>query len=251
MASTSEVEHVAIVLLAAGSSQRMGGPDKLTADLDGEPLGALAARVLARMRGVRTVVIVAPPARGRELARALAAPSADHTGRPVDVRCVDGGARRQDSVAAGIAAAPDADWYLVHDAARPLVTQALAEAVLAGARASGAGAVPALPVSDTIKRVDEAERVLETLERGRLRAVQTPQAFAGAVLRRAHREIHDDVTDDASMVERLGLPVVVVAGDPANLKVTTPGDLELVRALLRERAAAAAGETTAPRTGSR
>ncbi|MDA0364658.1 MAG: 2-C-methyl-D-erythritol 4-phosphate cytidylyltransferase, partial [Chloroflexi bacterium] len=86
-------------------------------------------------------------------------------------------------------------------------------------------------------------------DRAPLRAVQTPQAFAGDVLRRGHREIHDDVTDDAGMVERLGLPVFVVAGDPTNIKVTTPADLELARALMRVRIDAGAADAT-PASGA-
>lgn len=238
-------DHVAIILLAAGSSRRMRGADKLAAELAGEPLAVHALRTLAAVIGVRTVIIVAPAARGRALVAAAGAEFGDRAEHPIAVRRVEGGARRQDSVAAGIAAAPDADWYLVHDAARPLVTVTLAEAVLAGARASGVGAVPAVAVSDTIKRVDGEGRVLETLDRAPLRAVQTPQAFAGDVLRRAHRAIHDDVTDDAGMVERLGLPVIVVAGDPTNIKVTTPADLELARALIRVRIDAGAANATA------
>jgi 2-C-methyl-D-erythritol 4-phosphate cytidylyltransferase len=212
----------------------MGGVDKLTAELAGEPLVARPLRTLAALPGVRTLVLVAPAVRHAAL-RALLT-DAGSTG--VTIRCVEGGARRQDSVAAGMAAAADAAWYLVHDAARPLVSAALATAVLDAARASGTAAIPGLPVADTIKRVDADGRVVETLDRTPLRAVQTPQAFAGPVLRRAHREVLDDVTDDAGMVERLGLAVVVVAGEPANLKITTPADLELARAILALRAEA-------------
>jgi len=244
-------DDIAVILLAAGASRRMGGVDKLAADLGGEPLAARSLRALAGLAGVATVVIVAPRARHRALSAVAASAAEDRrdSGHALVVRCVEGGARRQDSVAAGIAAAPDAAWYLVHDAARPLVTRALAAAVLAAARASGGGAVPAVPVTDTIKRVDAGGHVVETLDRAPLRAVQTPQAFAGEVLRRAHRAIRDEVTDDAGMVERLGLPVAVVAGDPANIKVTTPADLALVRALLTAREGTAAPTTPAPTAG--
>ena len=104
-------------------------------------------------------------------------------------------------------------------------------AVLDAARAHGA-AIPVVPVVDTVKRVDALGRVVETLDRGTLRAVQTPQGFAGPLLRRAHAEVRADATDDASMVEALGAPVMTVPGSPANLKVTTPADLVLARALL-------------------
>ncbi len=220
-------DTLAVIVLAAGSSARMGGVDKLWADLGGAPLVARSLRTLAALDAITTLVIVAPAAR-HEALRALIGST------PAEVRCVQGGARRQDSVAAGIATAPDADWYLVHDAARPLVSTALCARLIDAARAGGedGAAIPVLPVADTVKRVDAAGRVLETLDRAALRAVQTPQAFAGPMLRHAHAEIHDDVTDDASMVEELGGPIATVPGEPANLKVTTASDLVIVRALL-------------------
>ncbi len=223
-AATIEGEVVAI-LLAAGSSERMGELDKLWADLGGRPVIARSMEPLASA-GIDHLVIVAPAARHADLA--ALAPSG------LDVTCVEGGARRQDSVAAGIAAAPEATWYLVHDGARPLASAALAERVLAGAREAGA-AVPGVAVADTVKRVDGADRVETTLDRTSLRAIQTPQAFEGAVLRRAHATIVEDVTDDAAMVEALGGPIAVVDGERANLKLTTPDDLAVARALLAQR----------------
>jgi 2-C-methyl-D-erythritol 4-phosphate cytidylyltransferase len=217
-------EVVAAILLAAGSSTRMAGVDKLWSDLEGRPLVARSLHTLARLDAVSVIVAVAPAARHDAL-RALTA------GLEVDLRCVEGGARRQDSVAAGLAAAPEADWVLVHDAARPLVTIEVCERALAGARQHGA-AVPAVAFADTIKRATEDGRVIETLDRATLRAVQTPQAFAAPLLRRAHLEVTGDVTDDAAQVEALGASVYLVAGDPQNFKVTTPADLELARALL-------------------
>lgn len=221
------------ILLAAGSSTRMGSIDKLWVELDGSPLIAHALRTLAALPEVSAVVVVTPTAQHAAL-QALAA------GLPVSVRCVEGGMRRQDSVAAGIAAAPDAEWYLVHDGARPLAGLELCARVLAAARERGA-AIPAIPVADTIKRVDGDGLVAETLDRAPLRAVQTPQAFAGALLRRAHEHAlatGSEGTDDASLVEALGEPVATVPGEAANLKVTTPADLELVRALVAMRARA-------------
>lgn len=217
-------ERIAIILLAAGSSTRMQGVDKVWTDLGGEPLIARSLQAAASVDGVTDVIVVTAAARHDEV-QTLAALLG------CAVRCVEGGARRQDSVAAGIAAAPDADWYLVHDTARPLAGAALFAAVLDAARAHGA-AIPVVPVVDTVKRVDALGRVVETLDRGTLRAVQTPQGFAGPLLRRAHAEVRADATDDASMVEALGAPVMTVPGSPANLKVTTPADLVLARALL-------------------
>jgi 2-C-methyl-D-erythritol 4-phosphate cytidylyltransferase len=119
----------------------------------------------------------------------------------------------------------------VHDGARPLVTARLIEEALAAAQEVGA-AVPAIPVADTIKQTDNRDYVLRTLNRSSLWASQTPQVFRYDLLRRAHQEVSSDVTDDAAMLEALGLPVKVFPGSPLNLKVTTPEDLRLAEALL-------------------
>lgn len=232
MSAPAEGAVVAIVL-AAGSSSRMGGVDKIWVELGGAPLIAHALRTMAETPGVELVVAVAPPERHQAIAGLL-------DGWDVNVRCVSGGARRQDSVAAGIAAAPDAAWYLVHDGARALVTTGIASRVLSAARVHGA-AIPGMPIADTVKRVQpidgarDVEAVRGTVDRGPLRAIQTPQAFRGDLLRRAHAEVTADVTDDAAMIEHLGLPVVVVPGETTNMKVTTPADLAIARVLLAQR----------------
>jgi 2-C-methyl-D-erythritol 4-phosphate cytidylyltransferase len=152
------------------------------------------------------------------------------------VTVVAGGPTRSASVRAGLAAVPaGAAVIVVHDAARPLAEPALFERVIAAVRAGADGAVPGVPVADTIKRVDpSAGVVLETLDRPALRAIQTPQAFTAAALRRAHAG-EADATDDAALVEAAGGRVVVVDGDPANLKVTGPDDLERAESLLTRR----------------
>lgn len=234
---------VAVILLAAGGSSRMGGADKLWVDLGGEPLVARSLRTLGSLPGVAVLAIVAPAVRHDAL-RAITAtlPKASS----LAVRLVEGGARRQDSVAAGLAAVPENAWVLIHDAARPLVSADLAVRVLAAARAGGA-AIPGVPIADTVKRVTGtgeagAERVTATIDRSSLRAAQTPQAFEARLLRRAHAlaasldVVTGGVTDDAALVERLGVPVAVVPGEPQNLKVTTPGDLLVVRALIQSQA---------------
>jgi 2-C-methyl-D-erythritol 4-phosphate cytidylyltransferase len=144
---------------------------------------------------------------------------------------VIGGATRSDSVRAGLAAIPEgAEIVVVHDAARPLADRVLFDAVIAAVRAGADAAVPGIPVADTLKRVDGA-RVVETVARDDLVAVQTPQAFRCAALRAAHRGA-PDATDDAALIEAIGGTVVVVPGDPRNLKVTTPTDLAVAAVLL-------------------
>jgi 2-C-methyl-D-erythritol 4-phosphate cytidylyltransferase len=148
---------------------------------------------------------------------------------------VVGGATRAGSVRRGLAAVPpDAEVIVVHDAARPLASAALFDAVIGVVVDEGAdGGVPGIPVHDTIKTVDEAGRVTSTLDRGTLVTVQTPQAFRAAVLRRAHEQAAGaDATDDAMLVEALGATVRVVPGEGFNLKITAPDDLVAAERLL-------------------
>jgi 2-C-methyl-D-erythritol 4-phosphate cytidylyltransferase len=151
---------------------------------------------------------------------------------------VAGGATRADSVRHGLAAVPDdAEVVVVHDAARPLASPALFAAVIAAVTDAGAdGAVPGVPPSDTIKTVDESGRVTSTLDRAALRAVQTPQAFRASVLRQAHAApLPAAATDDAMLVEAMGGTVLVVPGEPDNVKITDPDDLAAAERLLAER----------------
>jgi 2-C-methyl-D-erythritol 4-phosphate cytidylyltransferase len=154
-------------------------------------------------------------------------------GPPV-AAAVPGGGRRSDSVRIGLDAVDaDAEIVVVHDAARPLASPRLYGAVIAAVRGGAAAAVPAVPVVDTVKRV-EGTRVLETVARDDLVAIQTPQAFRADALRRAHAD-RADATDDAALVEATGGTVVVVPGEATNLKITTPEDLVIAVALLDAR----------------
>ncbi|HLY83788.1 MAG TPA: 2-C-methyl-D-erythritol 4-phosphate cytidylyltransferase [Acidimicrobiales bacterium] len=148
---------------------------------------------------------------------------------------VGGGATRSASVRAGLTVVPaSAEVIVVHDAARPLAGPGLWSAVLSALAAGAEAVVPAVAVSDTIKRVSSDGEVLETLGRSELVAVQTPQGFRADVLRAAHRS-GADASDDAALVEAAGGRVVVVPGDPHNLKITDPADLELAEVLLARR----------------
>ncbi len=173
----------------------------------------------ARDSGVIDDIVVAVPAELVERAQQIV-PAA---------RVVVGGAERSDSVRAALAVT-DADLVLVHDAARPLTPPALFAAVVAALRDGASAVVPGLPVADTLKRVDDTDHVADTVDRSVLRAVQTPQGFAADLLRRAHVGAKD-ATDDAGLVEALGLPVRVISGDAMAFKVTTPFDLKLARLL--------------------
>lgn len=206
----------------------MGGRDKLFAPLGERPLLACTVAAFEAAAGIHRIALVLSEAnleQGRGLVEAEGF-------RKVVAICL-GGARRRDSVRAGLAALGRCDWVAVHDGARPLVTPDLIERGLVAARATGA-AVPVLPLVDTIKEVDENGRVVATVPRQRLRAAQTPQVFRYDLLWQAHTVIDQavDATDDAAMVESLGYTVTVFPGSQRNLKVTTPDDLLLAEALL-------------------
>jgi 2-C-methyl-D-erythritol 4-phosphate cytidylyltransferase len=208
------VPRVWAVIVAAGWGERFGGP-KQFAELGGARLVDHAVDTAADT--CDAVVLVVPDADDWQGAEVTA--------------LVTGGATRAESVRAGLAAVPpSAEVVVVHDAARPLASAALFDAVVAAVREGADGAVPGLAVTDTLKRVDDV-RVTATVDRMGLVAVQTPQAFRAETLRAAHAS-GADATDDAALVEEIGGAVVVVPGDPRNLKVTGPADLMIAAALL-------------------
>jgi 2-C-methyl-D-erythritol 4-phosphate cytidylyltransferase len=200
------------IVVAAGSGTRFGA-DKQFAKLGNETVIERALRVAsAQCDGV---VAVLPAG----------------TAEPGGVACVVGGTTRSASVRAGLACVPaDVEIVVVHDAARPLASHELFKRVIDAVAAGADGAVPAIPVVDTLKRVDD-ERIVATVARDDLVAVQTPQAFRAELLRRAH-ESNSDATDDAALVELTGGTVVVVPGERTNLKLTVAADLDVMRALI-------------------
>jgi 2-C-methyl-D-erythritol 4-phosphate cytidylyltransferase len=216
------------VIAAAGTGDRLGiDRPKAFAALGGRPLLAESIDRLERSELIDAIVVAAPP--GWEepsilLAEELVASKV--------VACVTGGPTRSESVAAALQEVPeDALVVLVHDAARPLLDDAVLERLLGPLGEGFDGAVPVLPVADTLKRVRNGT-IEETVDREGLVAAQTPQAFLAPTLRRAFGAEHADATDCASLVERAGGRVAVVDGDPRLLKVTTPADLALVESWL-------------------
>jgi 2-C-methyl-D-erythritol 4-phosphate cytidylyltransferase len=209
------------VLVAAGRGERLGEDrPKAFVRLGDLPMLAEPLRRLDESEWIDAVVVVAPP-EWEEPAILLA----EEIGASKVSACVTGGATRSESVRAGVAEVPgDAAVILVHDAARPLLPDEVIERVIAALGEGFDGAVPAMPVSDTVKRVD-GELVVETLDRAELVTVQTPQAFAAAVLR-ACVESAESTTDCASLLEAAGARVRIVQGDERLLKVTTRADLE-------------------------
>jgi 2-C-methyl-D-erythritol 4-phosphate cytidylyltransferase len=214
------------VLAAAGSGERLGaGQPKAFVKLGELPMLAESLGRLDASDWIDGIVVAAPP--GWEEPAILVA---EELGASKVMSCVTGGATRAESVRAALADVPDeATVLLVHDAARPLLPEEVIERVVTALNAGWDGAVPAVPVSDTVKRV-RGDQVVETLERDSLVAVQTPQAFLADVLRRAVDG--GEGTDCASLVERAGGRVTWVEGDERLRKVTTQADLELVSSWL-------------------
>jgi 2-C-methyl-D-erythritol 4-phosphate cytidylyltransferase/2-C-methyl-D-erythritol 2,4-cyclodiphosphate synthase len=224
------------IVVAAGSSTRMGGIDKLGAIVAGVPILAHALRAIAAAPEVRRILIVASDERIEAIAEADWLPGKAQA-------LVSGGERRQDSVAIGflqlLANLPSdgrqPEVVLVHDGARPLVPAALVSAVAQAARVHGA-AIPVVPVRDTIKRVGSDGSVAGAGERSTLGAAQTPQGIRTELLRQAYARIPADgpetFTDEAALLQACSIPVHAVDGDPDNIKVTVPADLERVEAAL-------------------
>src|SRR5262245_62089283 len=221
---------VAVLVPAAGLGTRLGsGRPKALRHLAGAPLLVHVVRRLARARSVGYVVIAAPPD-GIDAVRALLV---DERPDRLPIEVVAGGRTRQTSVALALAATPSGyPIVLVHDAARAFAPPDLVERVALAVREGHDAVIPVLPVVDTIKKVDDAGNVVTTMERAELRAVQTPQGFRRTVLEAAHREpVVDGASDDASMVERMGVKVYCVAGSAAAFKITRPVDLLIAEAL--------------------
>lgn len=246
--------NVCVVIPAAGGSTRFG-VDKLGQDLGGRALLLRTVELFTKRDEVKSIVVAAPPDSFDEFRDRHGATLGFH-----GVRIVEGGrVERWETVRNALAAVPlEATHVAIHDAARPSTPPELIDRVFEAARLFDA-VIPGVPIHATVKRVSadgesateadpiadlilgdeakpksQARAVVETVDRRNLVAIQTPQLFGAALIRRAYAQAAlDGATDDAQVVERLGERVMVIDGDPRNIKVTTPADLELVRAILR------------------
>ena len=230
MIRAAQRPRCAALVAAAGSSSRMGGINKLLEPLDGIPVLVRTLTALERAQRVDSIVIAT-----REEDLITVSQLCKTYGITKCKKVIRGGEDREHSVLlAALEAEPDTELLAVQDGARPLVSPALIDRVIEAAQRCGAAA-PAIPVKDTIKTVREDEAVEETLERSRLRAVQTPQVFEASLLKAALQAALEEgavLTDDCSAVERLGKVVYLIEGEETNLKITTPTDLVLAEALL-------------------
>ncbi len=218
----------AAVIVAAGRGTRMGlERNKVLYPLCGEPIIVHTVRAFEALFEGHVVVVT-----GRddvsEMKEMLASAG-------LAAKVVEGGADRQESVLRGLEACDEqAEIIAIHDGARPLVTQKVIERTIESAKRYGTG-VAAVPLKDTVKRVNEAGVVIETPRRDALRAVQTPQTFEASLIRRAHTQGGERATDDAALVERLGVEVRLTEGDVENIKLTTPEDMLLAEQVLLKR----------------
>jgi 2-C-methyl-D-erythritol 4-phosphate cytidylyltransferase len=219
---------VGAIIVAAGESRRMNGVDKIMTLLAGKPVLAWSIEALQQSRNIDRIVLVNSQ-KNLEPVQCLVT---DRKWSKVADVCL-GGQRRQDSVAAGLKRLGDVDWVMIHDGARPLLSQDLIERGLAAARETGA-AIAAVPVTDTIKLAGDDQIVIETPPRSNLWAVQTPQVFRLAVIKEAYQQAQGDVTDDAALVEQTGHKVRLYMGSYENIKITNPRDLTIAELLIKE-----------------
>ena len=223
------LKYCGAVIVAAGTASRMGGIDKVMAELEGEPMILRTVRTFATLDAIKEIVIVTR----EDLVEPIKKLTAEIE---KVVAVVVGGASRQESVSLGLdSLTKKVELAAIQDGARPLITHAVIDRTVRAAHSYGAAA-PAIPVKDTIKVVTGGV-VSSTPDRKTLQAVQTPQVFDVSLIRAALKKAAEDgaeVTDDCSAVERMGMSVKIVEGDERNIKVTTPLDLAIAKLLLEE-----------------
>ena len=228
ISSYSNRASAAAVLVAAGSSSRMNGDDKIFLDLCSRPIIEHSLSVFMNSGLFETTILV--------LSKNSINLAHDKLSDYLDEGLIltTGGTRRQDSVLRGLEKIQKSPVVAIHDGARPCITQSILEQGLQKVGKTGA-AIPVIPVTDTVKRLNDIGRVETTLPRKNYKFSQTPQFFDLALIRKAHRKIIKDVTDDASMIEMIGGEVEVFDGDIENLKITTSNDLVIAQNILEAR----------------
>ncbi len=226
------MQTTAAIIVAAGTSRRMQGHDKLWTPLAGRITLARTIDVFERSPLIQSIILVLNTERIDD-----AATLCEQENWHKIIALVSGGQRRQDSVCAGLDAlatiSPACQWVMIHDGARPLVTLTIIETGLHAAQQYRA-AIAAIPVKDTLKLVQNGT-VTSTIDRSQLWAIQTPQVFSFPLIHQAHHSsaAQHDVTDDAALLEQLGQPVTIFPGSYTNIKITTQEDLLLAEALIQ------------------
>ena len=219
-------DKIGVIIVAAGAGQRMG-EDKAFLMLAGKPLIVWSLDTCHSYEPITQIVLVLNNnniGRGKQLA-------AGNNWSKLTGICT-GGARRQDSVKAGLEKLDSCDWIIVHDGARPFLTVDLLRTGLESARKTGA-AVAAVPVKDTIKLSDDNNIIKTTLERQHLWIAQTPQVFRSDIITNAYANFNDNVTDDAMLVEKMGYDISLYSGSYSNIKITTPEDMAIAEIIAK------------------
>ncbi len=219
--------RVGVIIAAAGTSTRMDGADKILANLNGHPVFSYSVEVFEKWAMTESIVIVASDSNISN----ITAIAAQRNWRKLK-KVVEGGLRRQDSVRKGLEAIGNCDWIIVHDAARPFISIEMLDRGMILAQ-SVKCTVAAYPAVDTLKRSLQTGIIASTIDRSNLYFVQTPQIFQKNILEKAHSEIKQDVTDDASMIEIMGESVCIFEGSRWNFKITFNEDLEAAEALIK------------------
>lgn len=227
--------RVCAIVVAAGSSSRMEGVDKVFAELDGKPLLAGVVDVFQKSSSIDDVVIVLAK-KNLEQGRVLV----KERGWSKVVAVCSGGVKRQDSVRAGLKRVTSCEWVLIHDGARPCINTDIIDRGLIAAQENGS-AIAAVPVKDTVKVVSRRGFIQQTPARQSLWMAQTPQVFRYDLISEAYSQANQNATDDAALVEQLGHKVEVYMGSYQNIKVTTPEDLAIAEIFLSNSKKASAG----------
>lgn len=224
-------ERVGAVIVAAGESRRMRGVDKLYTSLGGKPVIVRTVNIFQTSEFIDEIVLVVATPN----IEAINKITRDEEWKKVTA-VVAGGPERANSAANGLKAIHDCAWIVIHDGARPLLPRGLILSGLLAAEETGSAAA-AVPLTDTIKVAEEDMLVRATPPRRLLWAVQTPQVFRYAIIWKAYLDLNSEITDDASLVEKLGFPVKLFRGSYDNIKITNPSDITIVQALWNQRAA--------------
>lgn len=226
---SSEQLEIGAVVVAAGKSQRMGNVDKIFAPLAGQPILLCALEPFIDCLDIDRIIVVLNARNYDEGKELIAVQNWEK-----EVGVCYGGRRRQDSVIAGLKKLGSCDYVVIHDGARPLLTVDLIEEALRIAMETGA-AIPAVPLTDTIKSADKDMYVQSTLNRDSLWLCQTPQVFQYEMLMKAYQETKEDVTDDAQLIELTGGKVKLFMGSYDNIKITTPADIAVAETIWKRR----------------
>ena len=215
------------IILGAGSGNRMGGIDKILTEISGLPAILHSVNTFLEVGIFQTTIVLATTDNIAQLKYLMSGPEYE------SVHVALGGEKRQDSVKIGLDRIKSSDYVMIHDGARPCLSPALIRRAIVASETSDA-AIPVVPITDTVKMLDDST-VISTVDRSSLYASQTPQVFRYKTIAELHLKLTSDVTDDAAIIEIDGGRVATFEGDPENIKMTNPLDIEIAEIILNRR----------------